>query len=260
MVDGPAPEDPAAAARAIWRRQSLEDLAGNPLGGIGTWVRTGAPPPAAELIAAGFTGGNAAHAADLRYLRKGFVNAWGCSIPCREAVDALVALSPLVELGAGTGYWAALLTAAGADIVATDLASAGPNAHGAELGRHFPVEALGAAAAVGAHPERNVFCSWPTLEATWPLEALRVLAPGRAFAMISEHAGGLAPPRRCSTTSRPASSRSPALRCRSSHRTEMNWPSGVCPRDGFWPRNATAGRRIFRPTARPKRHSLGELG
>lgn len=185
-------QDLIDAAREVWRRQSLDALQATPLGDIGQWLRTGQVPRAADLRAAGFVG-DSEHPAAVRYVRKGFVNAWGCSIPCKEAVEALAALSPLVELGAGTGYWSALLAAAGADVVATDLAAQGLNAHGAQLGRHAPVEALSAADAVRRYPERNVFCSWPTLNAAWPLEALKLMQPGRAFAMISEHAGGMAP-------------------------------------------------------------------
>jgi hypothetical protein len=46
--------------------------------------------------------------------------AW--AVPNAAALDALLALGPLLELGAGTGYWAALLTAAGADVAAYDAA------------------------------------------------------------------------------------------------------------------------------------------
>jgi hypothetical protein len=44
--------------------------------------------------------------------------AW--AIPSDEAIEAIAAYSPLVEMGAGTGYWASLLAAAGADIVCYD--------------------------------------------------------------------------------------------------------------------------------------------
>jgi hypothetical protein len=46
--------------------------------------------------------------------------AW--AVPNDAALQALLALGPLVELGAGTGYWAWLLSCMGADIVAYDVA------------------------------------------------------------------------------------------------------------------------------------------
>jgi len=47
--------------------------------------------------------------------------AW--AVPNDAALQALLALGPLVELGAGTGYWAWLLSRMGSDIVAYDVAN-----------------------------------------------------------------------------------------------------------------------------------------
>jgi methylase of polypeptide subunit release factors len=50
---------------------------------------------------------------------------WPCHLyafasPNSEALKALVKLSPIVEIGAGVGYWAALLRQQGAEVVAID--------------------------------------------------------------------------------------------------------------------------------------------
>jgi hypothetical protein len=45
--------------------------------------------------------------------------AW--AVPNHAALQSLLSLGPLVELGAGTGYWAWLLTRMGADVVAYDV-------------------------------------------------------------------------------------------------------------------------------------------
>lgn len=174
-------DDVVAEARAIWRRQSLEAVKASPLGGMDEWLKTGAPPPADDLRGLS------------RYLRKGFVFTYGCSIPCREAVEALSALGPMVELGAGTGYWSRLLSSAGVDVVATDAKATHAHDFGGEWGRHFPAEPLDAQSAVLAYPDRAAFCSWPTKGSTWPLEALRVLRPGRAYAMICDPVLGPSP-------------------------------------------------------------------
>lgn len=42
-------------------------------------------------------------------------------VPTDAALDAIAARGPVVELGAGTGYWAALLRQAGCDVVAYDI-------------------------------------------------------------------------------------------------------------------------------------------
>lgn len=46
--------------------------------------------------------------------------AYAFAVPSAEALAALAKHGPLVEWGAGTGYWAAMLQRAGADVVALD--------------------------------------------------------------------------------------------------------------------------------------------
>src|SRR3954471_21819338 len=51
----------------------------------------------------------------------GLSERYSFAIPSNEVLAALRALGPLVEVGAGAGYWARLLRDLGADVVATDL-------------------------------------------------------------------------------------------------------------------------------------------
>jgi hypothetical protein len=53
-------------------------------------------------------------------VRDSLVKKYSWAIPNQEAIDYLVSLSPIVEMGAGTGYWAYLITQAGGDIIAFD--------------------------------------------------------------------------------------------------------------------------------------------
>jgi hypothetical protein len=47
---------------------------------------------------------------------------FACAIPSERALQAIVALNlPLLEVGAGSGYWARLLRARGVDVLAFDL-------------------------------------------------------------------------------------------------------------------------------------------
>jgi hypothetical protein len=77
--------------------------------------------------------------------------AW--AIPNEAAVATLAGLGPLVEGGAGTGYWAALLRSSGVDVLACDVAP----------GRHTwtTVHAGDSVAAVRAHPDRTLLLCWP---------------------------------------------------------------------------------------------------
>jgi hypothetical protein len=109
--------------------------------------------------------------------------AW--AIPTDEALDAIAAWSPVVEIGAGTGYWAALLAARGADIVAYD-EKPGKN-DWCDAPCYAPV-AIGTEAAVHLHEDRTLFLCWPPMTgmAARALEFYR----GRRLVYIGEYSGG----------------------------------------------------------------------
>jgi len=180
--------DVAAEARVVYNQMQEQLLADSPLGGAAQWVKTGTPPSAKELRADGYFHGAPREFTGL--IQKAFNRKWGFSIPCLEVVQKLVALSPLVEVGAGTGFWSALLRSAGADIIATDIISEGSPGYGMSIGTHCPITALDARTAVVSYPERNVFCSWPTRDAEWCTEAVNEIQPGRIFALIGRPRGG----------------------------------------------------------------------
>jgi hypothetical protein len=178
-----------AQARVVYERAQAQLLAESPLSGMAAWLASGSPPRAAVLRSAGFTAETASP--HLRLARKAFIREWGFSIPCAEAVDALRQLGPLVEVGAGTGYWSALLRNAGLDVIATDIQADGDIGYGFRPARHAPVEALGAVEAVERYPTRSVLCSWPTEGAAWALDAARSVAPGLCFALIGDKPDGV---------------------------------------------------------------------
>jgi hypothetical protein len=51
---------------------------------------------------------------------KGFTHKYAWGIPNEEVLDKIAEFSPLVEIGAGTGYWAYLLRKMGVDVLAFD--------------------------------------------------------------------------------------------------------------------------------------------
>lgn len=87
--------------------------------------------------------------------------AW--AVPSEEAIDVLREHSPLVEVGAGRGYWARLAADAGADIIAFDPYPPG----GGEENRwhHSPGTFFAVAKAdaeiAARHPDRALFLCWP---------------------------------------------------------------------------------------------------
>ena len=60
------------------------------------------------------------HFEDLDY-RRYWIQKFSYAIPNDEALDLILSYSPIVEMGAGLGYWAYLLDQKGCDIVAYDI-------------------------------------------------------------------------------------------------------------------------------------------
>lgn len=119
--------------------------------------------------------------------REEVVARFGFAIPCAEALDAIADLSPLVEVGAGTGYWSALLEKRGADIIATDIDT---NDYSFAIGSVIDIETLDAVSAVQKYPDRNVLIVWPCYTSTWATECAVAMASGRMLALVSEGSGG----------------------------------------------------------------------
>jgi tetratricopeptide (TPR) repeat protein len=86
--------------------------------------------------------------------------AWG--VPTDAALTALASLGKIVEVGAGTGYWTALLRARGADVVAYDMAPVdlGNNKYHTRTRSWTEVHKAGAKIA-GKHADRALFICWP---------------------------------------------------------------------------------------------------
>lgn len=97
-----------------------------------------------------------------KYLH-GLATRFSYVLPEPHLVDVIARYSPLVELGAGTGYWAYLLRSIGADILAYDLVPLG----GRHLNRYHPdvrpwTEVLdGDVEVLLKHAERSLFLCWP---------------------------------------------------------------------------------------------------
>ena len=124
---------------------------------------------------------------DRFYAREEAVKRYGFSIPCKEAVEAVAALSPLVEVGAGSGYWSRLLRAAGADVVTTDV---GGQPKYSRLWNTEGIDVLEAVEAIKRHSDRNVFMSWPSYDKGWAANVAAEMRSGRHLAFIGESKGG----------------------------------------------------------------------
>lgn len=134
-----------------------------------------------ELIKSGRYGGE---------IRRGLVKKYSWAIPCEAALQALAKLSPLIEIGAGVGYWAYLLRKRGVDIVAYDL-------HPTNLGKnhyHSTCESWtevckGDWRVLKKHPERSLFLCWPPHNNPMAYRCLKAYK-GENVVFVGEDSGG----------------------------------------------------------------------
>lgn len=112
----------------------------------------------------------------VRDMRDVLVRQYAWAVPSTAAIRLITRFSPIVEVGAGLGYWAYLLGLAGADVVAYD--AQGPvspfKVNGDEEPPYAEVLKGEATDAVAAHPERTLFFCWPSADGQWADEALRL--------------------------------------------------------------------------------------
>jgi hypothetical protein len=115
------------------------------------------------------------------------IREYAFAVPDEAAIQALVKLSPLVEFGAGTGYWAALLTAHGADVVAYDSALGVNDYFAQPIGVWFPVHHADGVEAVAQHGDRTLLMVWPPMDDA-PTRALTAYT-GTRLAVVGEWEG-----------------------------------------------------------------------
>jgi hypothetical protein len=136
----------------------------------------------------GWVRGTSAAAAYAR--RVACVRRYAFAVPDARALDAIARYSPIVELGAGTGYWAYLLRALGVDIVASDLAppDRSPNAYKLDP-RTWSEVRPGGIEILANHPDRALFLCWPGYRDSFAADALAAY-PGNRLIYIGEDRGG----------------------------------------------------------------------
>ena len=155
-VGGAVGDGAGPAGGLLGDRRVVPGAGGGPGGGPAADRRMGA-------------GAGLAQALDLPARRRELVARFAWAIPAPAALAAVAETGPLVEVGAGTGYWAALLRELGADVVATDPA-AGANPYHPDGRLWTDVELVDGVGAVRRHPGRTLLLCWPPPEddaASW---------------------------------------------------------------------------------------------
>jgi hypothetical protein len=153
-------------------------------------------------------------------LRDEYIPKFGFAIPDRAAIEVLKHYAPLVEVGAGSGYWSYELLKAGVDVIATEPGTGQyrvfrePDVSCLRIGGgkgvqqilkpsvladEVPVEfgfwkpwtqlkKLTATKAVAKYPTRNLLTVWPDYNVKWPLNALKAFT-GEYVCYVGEFGG-----------------------------------------------------------------------
>ncbi len=131
-----------------------------------------------DLVSAGRRAGPDVLLRDLAEKRGELITRYAFSIPTPDIMREIVRHTPLIEIGAGSGYWAMCLSGAGADIVACDSRPPGEHAPWDPLSgnRWFEDEWFnimeGDASMAGRYPERTLFLCWPPIHDSMAADAL----------------------------------------------------------------------------------------
>lgn len=114
-------------------------------------------------------------------VRSELVRKYAWAIPTPETLAMVAKYSPLIEIGAGTGYWAYLLTKLGADIICYD------------NDRNFPRDVyylvnVGGEKEASKYGDRTLFLCWPPYNEAMAANCLKAYT-GNTLIYIGEGAG-----------------------------------------------------------------------
>jgi hypothetical protein len=113
--------------------------------------------------------------------REQFIQRYGFAILWSWAIEAMRPYAPLLEIGAGSGYWTYELQKHGIDCIATDTME---GTYGFfdrehhEAGRweksYVEIEKLNSVEAVRKYPNRNLLTVWPDYKESWAADTLDI--------------------------------------------------------------------------------------
>jgi hypothetical protein len=106
------------------------------------------------------------------------------AVPNQEALNAIAKYSPLIELGAGSGFWAHLLQQQGVDIIPYD------NFNWKEFKHHYTTILEGSESTLLTQPtDKNLMLCWPDYDEPFAYNAAKNFR-GKYLIYIGEGSGG----------------------------------------------------------------------
>ncbi len=138
-----------------------------------------------------FWGRGIGHGIDRFCAREPLIHRYAFAVPHDAAIELLVGLGRIVEIGAGTGYWAALLRAEGATVFPYDSSPPGPGVsnHYFPEGSLYTLVEVGGPEKAAEHPDCALFLCWPPYSDSLAYDALCAYR-GDTVVYVGEGAGG----------------------------------------------------------------------
>lgn len=114
------------------------------------------------------------------------------SVPNEAALNKIASFGPVVEVGAGTGYWSALLRLRGVDVVAYDAhpIESGTSSFHPRAEQSWTNIAQGSETSAARHGDRTLFLSWPPGGEPMAANTLSSFT-GKRLAYVGEGRGGV---------------------------------------------------------------------
>jgi hypothetical protein len=121
-------------------------------------------------------------------IRRECVKMYAWAIPTEDAIKRIVECGPIVEIGAGSGYWANLITHFGGDVLAYDKYKPEKNKNYSFECGWFDVQKGGPEKAT-EHSDRALFLCWPPYAEPFASECLAAYK-GNTVIFVGEGWGG----------------------------------------------------------------------
>lgn len=143
-----------------WKDDPIIDIIGKPIPNVLLELYN-------EYTPDGFMESYGINGGILRHMeaRDRLVREYAWAVPTKTALQHILRHSPIVEMGAGIGYWAYLIRAMGGDIIAYDKWTNNKNAFGINMW-HSPRKEFtridhGDPKILAEHSDRTLFLCWP---------------------------------------------------------------------------------------------------
>lgn len=119
----------------------------------------------------------------LRQKRREYIRDYSWAIPCVSAIETIRKYAPLIEIGAGGGYWGQLISQDGTEVVLVDNGAA-------KIQKRWCETILsGDAGILKFYPKHTLFLCWPPYNSSMARECLEQYQ-GDYFIHVGEADGG----------------------------------------------------------------------